>query len=127
MKKEGLYWHVHHLYLIEWCYSYEERADYIKLAKGDLEIPTRLRLFQPIKGKLPWRLTRALRKSSVIGRQYDNTDWDFRLQDKFDESKRFAKTMIKRYNKEIEALHKEECVDCPWNGHTIFPYIGESK
>jgi len=21
----------------------------------------------------------------------------------------------------IEALHKEECHDCPWNGKTIFP------
>ena len=21
----------------------------------------------------------------------------------------------------IEALHKEECTDCPWDGHTIFP------
>ena len=22
---------------------------------------------------------------------------------------------------EIEALHKRECLDCPWDGHTIFP------
>ena len=47
--KSGFYWHVHHDKLIEYCYDYDERVDYIKKEKPRNEIETRLRLFKPVK------------------------------------------------------------------------------
>jgi len=47
--KKGFYWHVHHDRLIEWCYDYQERVDYIKKNKPENEIKTRLKLFKPVK------------------------------------------------------------------------------
>ena len=48
----GLYWHVHHDVLMEYCYSYDERANYIKSDKPEHEIELRLRLFKPVKATL---------------------------------------------------------------------------
>jgi len=33
MIEKGFYWHVHHDNLLEWCYGYQERVDYIKEKK----------------------------------------------------------------------------------------------
>jgi len=60
MSKHGLYWHLHHNILLEYCYDYDERVRYIKANKPPDEIDERLRLFQPVKGKLPIRIERAV-------------------------------------------------------------------
>ena len=60
--KQGFYWHVHHDMLLEYCYNYEERATFIKNNKPQNEIEIRLRLFKPVKGKLPKDLIEAGRK-----------------------------------------------------------------
>ena len=51
-KASGLYWHVHHDRLFEWCYDYAERAEFIRTDKPEHERALRLRLMQPVKAKL---------------------------------------------------------------------------
>jgi tetratricopeptide (TPR) repeat protein len=57
--KKGMFWHVHHDKLIEYCYNYDERVECIKNNKPKDEIETRLRLFKPVKGKLPKEVIEA--------------------------------------------------------------------
>lgn len=59
----GLVWHGHHEALIEWCYGYHERERYIQEVKAQEEslddITLRLRLFKPVKGKLPEEVSKV--------------------------------------------------------------------
>ena len=32
----------------------------------------------------------------------------------------------KAYGKAVKRLHEKECLDCPWDGQTIFPGKGEA-
>jgi len=52
-KLTGIYWHCHHDIICEYVYDYQERVDYIKKEKPKNEIKTRLKLFKPVKVKLP--------------------------------------------------------------------------
>ena len=99
--KKGFFWHVHHEVLVEWCFDYDERDRYIRSYKPLTEQKTRLRLFRPVRGKLP--------KEVIKARQALNETWQAI-------NKALKENMLK-----IEALHREECPNCPWNGHTIFP------
>jgi hypothetical protein len=59
----GPVWHAHHEILIEWCYSFGKRERYIRETKAQDEsswdIRLRLRLFKPVKGKLPEAVCKA--------------------------------------------------------------------
>ena len=57
--KKGFYWHVHHKVLLEWCYDYDKRVEFIRVKKYKSELDLRLKLFQPIKGELPKEFVRA--------------------------------------------------------------------
>ena len=92
--QQGFFWHVHHKILLEWCYNYEERAQFIRTTKSPNEQETRLRLFKPVQGRLPEAVVKA-------GQAYDKA--------------------LKDNMAEIEVLHANESPNCPWNGHTIFP------
>src|SRR3990167_11005368 len=70
-KQKGFYWHVHHDKLIEWCYDYQGRVDYINKSKPKHEIETRLRLFKPVKGKLPKEFHEAGKKYEEAGKKFD--------------------------------------------------------
>ena len=59
MKKSGFFWHIHHDTLFGWSDDINERIEYIKTEKPGNEIETRLRLLQPVKGKLPEEVIRA--------------------------------------------------------------------
>lgn len=96
MKNTGIFWHVHHDVLLEYCYSYKERVDFIKRCKPKSERKTRLRLFKPVKNVPKW-----------VEKANKATLW----QD----------VSSGKYKKIIEALHRKECPDCPWDGKTIFP------
>ncbi len=110
-----LYWHCHHEVLCEFVGNPQERIDYIKEAKDDSEVDIRLRLFQPVKGKLPPAVAKA-------GAAYISAR---AARDKAEAAcikARAARVKaIKTHREEIEALHAKECLDCPWDGKTIFP------
>ena len=57
--KTGLYWHLHHDRLVEWCTDYDERVAYIKVRKPAHEQESRLRLFRLVRA-VPPALVKAL-------------------------------------------------------------------
>jgi hypothetical protein len=83
-RKSGLYWHVHHDKLLEWCWDYDERVAFIKHNKSSREIEPRLRLMQPVQGELPEAVAEARKAYDEVG---------------------------KAYAPEINALHAKECPD----------------
>ncbi len=97
------YWHCHHEVLFEFVDNPQKRIDYIKEAKPNAEIDIRLRLFQPVKGKLPLAVIKA-------GAAYEKA-WNVHRQ-----------TLV-AHREELETLHAKECPDCPWDGKTIFPEV----
>src|SRR3989344_533512 len=110
MKQQtGLFLHVHHDILLEWCHNYDERVAFIRNEKPKEEQETRLRLFKPFKGKLPQEVVKAVQELNKArqelnkARQENNKAWQ-----EYDK--------VLNDNKElIEALHKAECPNCPWN------------
>ena len=139
MQQKGFFcWHVHHeRILLEWCYDYDERAEYIRTEKPPHERALRLRLFQPVKGQLPQEVVEAGNTYSetwnALG-EARNVHFGTRKVDdeagkSYDEAQNAYGKAGKAYFKvlsshkgEIEALHADECrPDCPWDGMTIFP------
>ena len=127
--KTGLFWHVHHEVLCEYSHDIDERIEYIKKNKPAHEVDLRLRLMQPVKGKLPDELVKAnkarVKANKAWVKAYEARDKAYEAWVKA--NKAWVKARVKedkawdKYKDEIEALHKEECKDCPWNGKTIFP------
>lgn len=98
----GLYLHFYHDRLLVWeARTLAERRQDIRDNKRFSERETRLRLLKRVRGKLPNELVVVLRGWP---------DWCCEYQD-----------ALRKYRREIEALHKKECPRCPWNGRTIFP------
>jgi len=174
-RKSGFYWHVHHGVLLEWCYSYEERKQYIIEHKPASEQELRLRLFQPVHGTLPDAVARAsqeyvrasqeyarasqeyVRASQECDRAWEKRDrasqecdrasqecdrasqeyarasqecdraWEKRdrAREKRDRAREEYDRALEEHAAEIEALHEQECPDCPWDGQTIFPEKGD--
>jgi hypothetical protein len=156
-RTKGFYWHVHHdSQLLEWCYDYEERLDYIKNKKPENERELRIKLFQPIKGRLPKFLLAAGAKYDAAKAKFDaaragcdaaRAKYDA-AKAKFDAARaKFDAAWTKyiaagakydaarakfdaagaKYDAarakcaaQVEALHKKECPNCPWDGKTIF-------
>ena len=143
MKKSGFAFHVHHDTLFEWCYDYDRRVEYIKNFKPKQERKLRLRLFKLIpEDKLPVRFRKAGEAYRKAWEAYDKAweayrkDWEaydkaweayrkaweaYRKAQKayYKAQKAYYKAQ-KAYTTEIEALHKELCPDCPWDGKSIF-------
>lgn len=154
-QQTGFFYHVHHETLLEWCYNYNERAEYIRTGKPEKEREIRLRLFKPVKGNLPQEVVKARKALDAAWQVFIETRQNFNaalikvgkliyglelLQNRdearqaseayqthetaryaYDEALRVYNESIERNMSEIELLHSQECPNCPWNGHTIFP------
>ena len=122
-------WHVHHDILIEpLTEPIESRREYIRMHKPLSGQPLRLRLLKPVVGKLPDALLKAGavydKAGAVYGKAravYDKAKVAYGKADVV-----YGKASV-AYDKawadtapEIEALHRQECPDCPWDGNTIF-------
>jgi hypothetical protein len=129
MGESGFFWHVHHDVLLEWSDNIAERIEYIKDMKPEDEVELRLKLLRRVKGELPEEIIKARNAFEKALDAFDKT-WNAcdDVWDTYDKAwKVFYKTW-KNYDKaivdhlpEIELLHKQECKNCPWDGHTIFP------
>lgn len=131
MKQEGMFWHVHHDMLVEYCYNYDKRVEFIKTRKSSNEIEARLRLLQPVKGELPEELVRAGEAFGRAEKDYDEAETALANIDMEDyeaahdaymdacTTRSNAWGMWKRVLAEnidtIEKLHSEECTDCLWD------------
>src|SRR3990167_2433760 len=111
----GLFWHVHHEALLEWCYNYDERVAYIRKEKSKEEQGTRLRLFKPVKGTLPQEVVKAGQELNKARQEY------YKAWQEYDKATQEYDKALNDNKELIEALHKAECPNCPWNGRTIFP------
>lgn len=135
-RKSGFYWHVHHNIAIEWCYDYDERLESIKSHKPKEEQEVRIKLLQPVLGKLPSKLTKAglaydkARLAYIEARDaYDEARDAYiktsaaynKARDAFIKAKHAYINEMMNCRKAIEILHAKECPNCPWNGKTIFP------
>ena len=73
-----LVWHIHHDMLCEpLTEPFETRVAYIKSQKLAIEVPTRLRLMKPVRGKLP-ELDKALAELDKAGAELDKAraEWE---------------------------------------------------
>jgi len=120
MKNKGMFWHVHHDYLCEYCYDYDERVEYIKKNKPKNEIETRLRLMKPVKGKLPKEFVEACKKYEEACKKYEEAckkrDEAYK---KWKEAGKKLDEAYRKYLPELEKLHKKECGCKEWNGREI--------
>ena len=133
------YWHVHHEVLCEALTEpIQNRIDYIKANKPKDEVATRLRCMTPVlhPGELPakWREAYAKRREAgakwekavakwrEAGAKWREADAKWREADaKWREVSAKWREVGAKWLPQIEALHKQEHPDCPWNGKTIFP------
>ena len=114
----GMAWHVHHEQLLEpLTEPIENRIAYIKTHKPKGEQKLRLRLLKPVVGKLPPAVAKAWAA-------YDKAWAAFNAGAAYDKAGAPYDKTLKEHLPEIEALHREECPDCPWDGKTIFPKGG---
>ena len=115
-----MFWHCHHDNLAEWCYDYQERVDYIKKAKPKNEIETRLKLFKPVKGKLPKEFVEAGKKCDEAGKKYDEAGKKYdKAWKKYDEAWKKYFEAWRKFKPEIKRLHSKECGCKEWNGKEI--------
>ncbi len=127
---DTFYWHCHHKVLCEFVTDPQQRIDYIERFKADNEIGIRLKLFQPVQGKVPAAIIKAEDDYNKAWTALDNAeavyintgsgyDWEVFLKAVL--HKATADYGAANRSKELELLHAKECPDCPWNGYTIFP------
>lgn len=132
-------WHLHHDRLCEVLIEPKSaRTEFIELNKPANEIRIRLERFQPVQGVLPteviqaakaygqaWKVCReAYRAYGEAGNRY--SDWKI-----YDEAcracakfRRACDESVERNLPAIERLHAAECLNCPWDGQTLFPAKG---
>lgn len=88
----SFYWHIHHSRLVEGTSNVTERKRYVKRGKPPLEAPTRLKWMTRVKDQ------------KAVAKLVTFDGWPHRGA-----------------KKKLEAIHKREHADCPWNGRTIVP------
>ena len=124
MIKSGFAFHVHHDVKIEFCFDYDERAEFILKYKPVKERRLRLRLFQLIPlDRLPKKgLATYLKAQEAYDKVREVYHKAGEALDKAREA--YFKTReayLKANEKALDKLHSELCPDCPWDGRTIFP------
>ena len=106
-------WHCHHDILWEW--DKEPRAKriaYIKKYKEPSQQALRLRLYRPMSAEAR-RLLRICDATCAKAEEVCAATWA--------KADKLCAATCAKARKPLEALHRRECPDCPWNGKTIFP------
>ena len=114
MAKITYYWHIHHDILCEGTTDIEERIAYVKNNKPTSEISLRLKLMEKVKSPSKLELKEADQKWEETcqkrGEAYQK--W-MEADQKWDE-------VYRQHKPQLEALHKIEHPNCPWDGKSIF-------
>ena len=129
--KNPFAWHVHHDVLLEpLTEPLETRQAYIMNRKPPGEQAIRLKCLKPVQGSLPLALTkeavkvwesyvRAAEAWAAYGQAREAYGQAWEAYSRAWEA--FERT-LEVFKSEINVLHAAECLDCPWNGQTIFPH-----
>jgi aminoglycoside phosphotransferase len=125
-----MFWHGHHDELFYVADDVSGRELQIRAHKDVSERNLRLKLLQPAKGQLPELLVKIALKCAECMAEYDRLrtqgllSGDFAAAGEAHYNLTMAEKKLRRaervFAKEIKALHDLECLDCPWDGHTIF-------
>ena len=107
-------WHYHHAtYLVEFpTETIESRHAFIDNEKDPPERSLRHQLLKEVVGDLPAALGQAYQALEQANQAWEQVGSDL-----------FSRAWKQTYGDNlpaIEALHKLECPDCPWDGETIF-------
>ena len=129
------YWHVQLDCLVEPLIELiENQIAFIRKNKPKSEIETRLRLMKPVRGQLPILVVKAGAACEKVWAAYEKARaaYERAASEKMWVASRKAivayrkkwatcEKMITDNMPAIEALHRKECPNCPWDGKTIFP------
>ena len=127
-RKSGLTWHRSHDELVEWCWDYDGRLEAIE-KKPPHEVPTRKRLFQFVSWPaMPEDVRKAL---AACDEAWAAPGQARAALSKAEAARDKAWTalaldaVLQRHATEIEAMHRVQCSNCPWDGRTMFPKEGK--
>lgn len=150
------YWHIYHDELLGFSDNIEERIAYIKTEKPVGERPLRIRLLREMRGELPEVMVKAgaalCKAWAAADAAWAARDKAWAALRKAGAAYNEARVALDKaraaYNKAeaalyevraaydkaiadhlpaIEALHRQECPGCPWDGGTIFPESGRER
>ena len=146
--KQGLSVHCHHDILVEYCYDYQERVDYIKKKKPKNEIKTRLKLFKILPNEalkdIPAKYLKANEKWDEISKKWDeahkkwleackkrveaHNKWLETHNKRVEAHNKWLETHNKRSQKDKDKFHKKWCGCKDWkNGEIIFKDTSNEK
>jgi FAD/FMN-containing dehydrogenase len=124
-------WHLHHEVLCEpLTEPIANRIAYIVSHKPQAEVETRLRLISPVvRGKVPAAYVKARAALDKVRAAYDKAwaarDKAWAALDKagaaLDKARAAYVKARAAAQPALEALHRTEHPDCPWDGRSIFP------
>src|SRR5262245_11015448 len=108
--KPGLFWHVHHMGLMEFNSNVADRLEFIARGKPIIEREKRITLLNPVKPLPPglkelWqKYIKARKRYESAGRNSKQMDW-YQLNDAEQKVIRW----IRRHKRIIQQCHKDQC------------------
>jgi len=120
MKKSGLFWHIHHDVLVEYCFDYPTRVDFIKNNKPTNEIEARIFYLKPVKGRLPVEFTEACEAYDKVCEAYSKASEAYsKAYEACGKAYEAHGKAYEAHKQEIIALHEKECPNCIWDGEKL--------
>ena len=123
--KKGFAIHCHHDVLVEYCYDYDERVNFIKTQKPEREQETRLRLFKILPEEalkdVPLECQEAYQKCQEADQKYREAYQKYQEADqKYREAyQKCQEAYQKRPQEDKDAFHEKWCGCKEWNGKEI--------
>ena len=119
-KNSGFCWHEYHDQKLSYCFDLKSRRKVIRMTKPENEVPIRLKRIKLVKGMLPEKLRKSGKEYKIAFRKYEKSnpevDYNISIVAKFYNEIRF---LLRSHRKEIEILHKKECLNCTWDGNEL--------
>jgi len=133
----GLFWHVHHGNLYDFCFNLAERTNYIYKNKGLDEIKIRLRRIRavqkPVGDQVLYRTALETCRITNLAVEMVRAMKNKRLIASYISAKEICKYLIRlRVNSvddymdsvrsyfDMKRLHSKECKKCPWENDNLF-------
>ena len=122
---KGLAVHVHHDILVEYCYDYKGRVEYIKANKPKEEQEIRLRLFKILPKKAEKDIPKGyLEANKALNEAYKAWDEAYKARNEAYKARNEADKAFSEANKawsetDKDAFHAKWCGCKNWNGSKL--------